>query len=141
MENLSKVKELIIEYSEKYRNPNLSKYKVSDLYDLFPNEKTVHEVKHKWPDVWPFCSSAGVYIILDIDLNILYIGKASHFGYRLGSYFMYDENKNCMLKDSWKGNPRFVVTIAVPDDSKFECSSLEEFLILKIKPNNNTRGL
>jgi hypothetical protein len=129
---------LIEVYEKKYRNPDLTKYVISGLYDLYPDSETEYEIEKSWPNPWANSGNAGVYLFLNKNLEIVYIGKSNHLGYRLSNYFSYDENKKCKIKHTWKSEPRFVITIAVPDDSKFECSSLEEFLLSKIATTDNT---
>ena len=54
-------------------------------------------------------------------------------------YFGYaSDKKKCLVKhDIWKEEVRYVVTIAVPENSSHEASALEEYLInnLLIKYN------
>lgn len=137
---LQEVLELVNEYSEKYRHPNLAKFEISGLYDLYPDLHTVQFCSSKWPDVWEHCGNCGVYFFTDDNLEVIYIGKASHFGYRFGSYFMYGENKKCQLKDSRISDPRFVITVAIPSETSFESPALEEFLIRTVQPHQNTIG-
>jgi hypothetical protein len=125
-------------YENKYRNCNLERFKISELYDLFPDKTTEHKIDNSWPKPWTHSSKAGVYLFLDENLEVVYIGKSNQFGYRFGSYFAYDEEKKCRIKHSWKTFPRFVITIAVPDDSKFECTALEEYLLSTIVTSDNT---
>jgi len=76
-------------------------------------------------------------------LEVLYIGKASMnhgLGYRLSSYCGYGENKICKLKHPWVEQPRFVYTVAMPQESRFEAPALEEYLIGKIPTANNKAG-
>lgn len=93
-------------------------------------------IEKSWPATWINSGKAGVYMFLDENLEVAYIGKSNHFGYRLSNYFAYD-NKKCKAKHTWITIPRFVVTIAVPDNSRFECTSLEEFLLSKIVTTDN----
>ena len=129
--------ELVEFYEENYRNPKLERFIISGLYDLNPEKEAQLEVESKWPKEWLNNGKAGVYFFLDENLEVAYIGKSNHFGYRFGSYFEYDENKNCKTKHTWKTNPSFVLTVAVPDESKFECTGLEEFLLSKIVTTDN----
>jgi len=140
MAKIEKALKLISDYENTYRHPNLQKLRISGLYDLFPDKESKYKVEKSWPDEWIYCRSAGVYMFLDENLEIAYIGKAYHFGYRFSSYFVYDENKKCKTKNTWKTVPRFVITIAVPDESKFESAAIEEFLLSKIVTTNNTIG-
>lgn len=43
-----------------------------------------------WPKCYPYVDRAGVYLVMDAEDNILYIGKSSvAVGRRLGRYFGY----------------------------------------------------
>lgn len=138
MASKNEVLELVKFYEDNFRNSKLERFNVSGLYDLYPEKETKQEIENSWPNVWTNNSKAGVYLFLDENLEVAYIGKSNQFGYRFGSYFGYNEEKKCKTKNNWKTNPRFVITIAVPDDSKFECSSFEEFLLSKITTTDNT---
>ena len=138
MAKKDEVLEEVKSYEKKYRNCSLKPFEISGLYDLFPDGKTSEQVELQWPDTWKHSGKAGVYLFLSDNLEVVYIGKSNQFGYRFGSYFGYDENKKCKLKNNWKSNPRFVITIAVPDDSKFECTSLEEYLLINFETSDNT---
>ena len=139
MAKLEEGLENINNYQENYRHPNLDKLEISGLYDLFPKHKTERIIVEAWPNKWIFSGEAGVYLFLDENLDIVYIGKANHFGNRFGSYFSYaKDGKTCNLKNNWKINPRYVVTVAVPNTSKFENLSLEGYLLSKIVTSDNT---
>ena len=135
------VRDMVKAYSRDFRHPNLPVFEISGLYDLFPLETTPHAVSAKWPDTWINSNRAGVYFVLDADLIVLYIGQALNFGYRFGEYFKGGKGP-CKLNEThiWKGSPRFVETIAVPETSIFERLALEEYLISRIKPGDNIRG-
>ena len=63
------------------------------IYALYPKEE------YGWPQPWPNPDSAGIYIFLDSNKTIVYIGTASQMGARLDHYFGYGENGKCILKD------------------------------------------
>ncbi len=138
MEKFEEIEEKIKYYQENFRHPNLEKFKISGFYDLFPDSKTELKVEESWPNKWLFCGEAGVYIFLSDNLEVVYIGKANHFGERFSHYFGYGKDKKCSLKHSWNTKPRYVITIMVPRDSKFENSALEGFLLSKILTTDNT---
>ena len=49
---------------------------------------------------------------------------------------------SCKIKGTWKKEePFFVATVPVPDDTPFEAAALEEYLIQKFGPPDNTRGV
>ncbi|SNR75589.1 GIY-YIG nuclease family protein [Lutibacter flavus] len=138
MAKLEKALEEIKIYENNFRHPNLEKLEVSGLYDLFPENGTEYKIEKSWPEQWIFCGESGIYIFLDENLEIAYIGKANHFGNRFGSYFSSGVEKKCILIQNWKTIPRYVVTVAVPLTSKFENSSLEGYLLSKIVTTDNT---
>lgn len=123
-------------YETVFRNPNRPKFVISQKYDLYPLSQGL---ENSWPHSYPFAERAGVYVILDEDNNILYIGKSSKYiRGRLSSYFKYGEHEECQLKhDGWTTPPKYVITIPMEADSSFECASLEEFLIFTISPSDN----
>jgi excinuclease UvrABC nuclease subunit len=125
---------------DKYRG-----FEVSCVYGLFPKDAgEFAEVKSRWPESYPHSDRRGVYLIFGKSGRLLYVGKASQqpIGTRLGSYFHSDGNKGCRIAHpDWSETPAYVVTIAVPDDRWHEASSLEEYLIVALKPCDNSRGL
>jgi len=138
MTHLDEAKDLSEYFSREYRNPKLEPFEISELYDLFPNESGNTESKNKWNNPWPNNLRAGVYLILSADLEVIYIGKSGNtFGDRLKDYFKYDADRNCRLEHIWNTDPKYVVTVAVPDSSKFESSALEGYLLSKIKTSDN----
>ncbi len=121
----------IDEYVSKFRKIGLAPFERSQRYSLFPAEESPEP---KWPGTYPNSERAGVYLMFDEEMVLLYVGKASMgscIGSRLGSYFAYaSDRETCRLKHEWKkGQPRYVITVAVPDDSPFEAPALEEYLI------------
>lgn len=131
-------KVLIHNYELTYRNPRLEPFLISDKYDLFPTED---KSENCWPHCFPYADRAGIYLIMDSEDNILYIGKSSvSIGKRLGYYFSFSSNdrKSCYVKDpNWTTLPRYLFTVAVPIDSRFESASLEEYLLSKIHTSDN----
>ena len=79
----------------------------------------------------------GIYLFIDENDEVIYIGETTHFGNRFGSYFSSKiEN---LLKHNWNSNPHFVIPIKVPTESSFERLGLEEYLIKKTNPIDNKR--
>ena len=66
-------------------------------------------------------------------------------GRRLSTYFgMNRKTKGCEIlqPDGWGGRrPAYVLTLAVPEGMSFEASALEEYLIDRLSPPCNTRGV
>jgi hypothetical protein len=142
----SGLKKELARYSQIYRNPQLPSLELSGLYALFPeNYKTLpKEVTGRWPDDdWPNGDKTGVYIFLDSKLNVLYIGKASLLKDRLAAYFRYDDLNRCRIPDEhgWEVKPEFVATIGIPVKTAFESSAIEEYLIARLQPSQNTKGI
>lgn len=127
----------------KYRHPGLAELERSDLYALLPEEGEPLATKC-WDEVWPHSNRAGVYLIFTKNGELLYVGKASVIGHRLSSYFQYLHPRGtgnaCEIIHSWsEPGPMYIATVAVPDDSKFEAASLEEYLIKELRPSDNVR--
>jgi hypothetical protein len=139
--NIEKVIEFIEKYTLDFRNPNLKEFEKSPFYDLFPDENTSNEFL-KWPNEYYHNGRFGVYLILDDVFDVIYVGKANNIGKRLGSYFKYNkQNKTCLIRhDSWKKKPKYIFSIAVENETWFECLSLEEYLIWNIQPIDNKRS-
>jgi len=149
MRGLPEARKELDRYSRSYRHPKLPALQLSDVYALFPANyaRLPKGVTAGWPDKWPNADSPGVYLILDRQLNISYIGKASMgstLGARLSSYFAYakDGSERCrIVHDSWDIQPEFVATIAMPSRMAFEAAALEEYLIDRLQPPENAKGL
>lgn len=148
MSNYTKLIEEVENYCLSFRNGEMAPFNWSGIYDLFPERGDPHSsVEHKWNDYWRHVEEAGVYAFLESDLSIFYIGKASMrngLGYRLNSYCTYaDKTKErCKLKKSWReSDVRYLVTIAMPQETRFEAAALEEYLLSKIKTSVNVNGI
>ena len=93
---------------------------------------------------FPYTGAAGCYAIYSADDTLLYIGKASMYqnlGYRLDTYFHGVKSASPgSLKPHYKWNksPEYLRTVKV--NERFEAPSLEEFLIMKLKPCHNDLG-
>jgi len=117
---------------------------VSGLYDLFPSKphSLAEPAEHNWPVPYPSDQRAGVYLIYSDALELLYVGKASIgscLGKRLYTYF--GAAQECVLKHTtWTQSPRFMLTVAVPESMPFEAPALEEFLVERLAPTNNSVG-
>lgn len=112
-------------------------------YSLVP-EQASDDVKLRWPkDEWENSKSAGVYVIFSSDETTLYVGKAWFLGQRLADHFRKDAKGACVSPANyiWSKLPMYVITIAVPSDKRFVASCLEEYLIEKLQPLDNTIGV
>lgn len=134
---LNEVLKTIEKYSDTYRHPNLPEYKISKPYSLFPIDSS--DPENSWPYCWPYVHQSGVYLILNSNKELLYIGKSSvSIGSRLSSHFKFANDKSCrIVHGGWSEKPYYIVAVAVPDDSKFESASLEEYLIQAIATPDN----
>lgn len=128
-------------FQNQYRHPQLDSFVVSGLYDLFPDKETTHSVSAQWPDEWLNNGKAGVYLFLDEELNVVYIGKADSLGRRLYDYCRSNQNSKCILQHTtWKVTPRFLVTVGMAKETWFENSSLESYLIRNVPTSDNVVG-
>ena len=52
------------------------------------------------------------------------------------------DDEICHIKDEgeWSKNPRYVATLGFNDKDRYEVPSLEEYLIMKLSPKDNTNG-
>ncbi len=136
MPPLAAVLEKVDEYASTYRGSSLPDLEISGLYDLFPKDGVEPPADIAWPDPYEHGDRAGVYLVLTEDLAVGYIGMSKRIGVRLSDYFVYEKaGEGCFLRhsDSWVMKPRYIFTIAVPEESPFEAYSLEQFLIREFK--------
>ena len=145
-QRLTPTTDAIADYTAKYRRPEFPPFEVSGLYDLFPAKPHTCATPptHSWPVPYPFDQRAGTYLIYSESLELLYVGKASMgscIGKRLWTYFHYAADQECTLKHStWTQPPRFLLIVAAPEGMPFEAPALEEFLIGRLQPSNNSVG-
>ena len=104
------------------------------IYALYPKEE------YGWPQPWPNPDSAGIYIFLDSNKTIVYIGKASQMGARLSHYFGYGENAKCILKDKRIDDISYAQCYSCSPEEPYACLSLEEYLISEMNPKYNKIG-
>lgn len=138
------VHEAIRFYNADFRHPKLKPLAVSDLYALFPDELSVPHTGPKWPDPWPNADGPGVYLVFARNMELVYVGKStSSLNVRVSSYFRYsrDGTRRCELKWEWRHTPCYIAIIAVDKDKFFEASALEEYLIDRMQPLENQRGI
>jgi len=84
---------------------------------------------------------AGCYVVYSASGDLLYIGKARRIATRLDYWIDHDEAGQCGVHHAdhgWSSPPRDVQTI--PVNEPYERLSLEEFLIQRLHPSDNTRG-
>jgi hypothetical protein len=132
------------EYRTDFRRADFPELRLSGFYDLFPEKESAQLTIGSWPGRWPEADKPGVYLFFDPMLELLYVGKASwgsSIGARLSTYGGYGpDKKGFVLKDTWEGDPRYVAVIWMTGDYRFEAPALEEFLVTRLRPIDNTIG-
>lgn len=133
----------LTEYVTRYRRPELPPLEFKTPLDLYPSKPSPAGFTPQltWEHPWPFGDRAGVSLLYDDNLELLYIGKASMnrcLGNRLYEYF--GSGPTCAPKAEWLKPVRYVLNIAVPADLPFEAPAIEEFLIRRLKPKSNGTG-
>lgn len=135
MANLSELIDLVTEFETKYRGPNLEKFKYVEPYELGCGQF--------WPQVTT--THRGVYGIFSGE-DLLYIGKVTGktrvICHRMNDYFEIKSDFSYGgSKHNWSQSPTHFVAWGVPDDTFFEASALEEFLIDRLQDElpDNTR--
>ena len=135
MANLQDLKDLVSEFESRYRGANLESFLYVEPYKL--------GCKEFWPSV--MTTHKGIYGILHND-ELLYIGKVTGktrvLCHRMNDYFIIrDDFSYGGTKENWTQSPTHFVAWGVPEDSFFEASALEEFLIDRLKEElpDNTR--
>lgn len=123
----------IKDYNDRYQ----TSFQISDKYSLFPHEEGEYGFKE---NSWPGNGKSGVYLILDENEEVIYVGQSKSFGSRFYQYFK-DDNGTCVVRSPyWSKTPSHIVTIIAPDNAKYERLSLEEYLIMELSPIDNIRG-
>lgn len=137
-ESLQRAFQAVEHYDKTYRHPALRRLEVSGLYALHPEEPGSLSAEYRWPhDPWPLHDRPGVYLIFDRLLDLRYIGRAHVIGRRLADYFATAADGSCRLRHStWRSAPSYLMAVAV--ERTFEAGALEEFLIGKLDPAENS---
>lgn len=123
MTNLESVRKLVEDYERHYRGPDLSPLEYVEEYRFGCGMPC--------PEL---AARQGVYAIFSEE-NLLYIGKASSpnsaIWHRIYQHIKFDENYAYLgpSKKTWTILPTHFIGWAVPKDSFFEASALEEYLI------------
>ncbi len=120
------------EMNTTYPRPTLPLLSLSPPFDVRQRTNT-----KKWPNA----ELPGVYIFLDEQQQVLYVGKESHskLNVRLDSWFT-KAGKPRLAKKAWVFGVHYVVTICVPKSNSFEAPAIEEFLIRRLCPLGNKHG-
>lgn len=137
-----KVKAVLKNYDQLYRNPNLPRLELSGLYSLHPERQGSIDTPYQWPGPYPNADYAGVYVIFSSDMKLIYVGVASNINSGVSRYFRYsaDGNRCCELRDNWDIEPIYIATIGIADKTFFEAYALEQYLIFEFKPPVNKQG-
>ncbi len=133
MKDIDKIQSAINDLNTNYPRPRIGLIAIDGQYDL----------ENDWPKAYPNVKSAGVYILLDSNNSLLYVGKTScdsSFGKRFNQYFMYGEDKKYKVKNKYYAEVKKILTIPLPSGHEFEASAIEEFLIQKLNPRLNKIG-
>ncbi len=142
------VEHTVAKYSELFRAAQYTDVLVlSDWYSLFPDEFPNVQTRYNWPDAYPNKGKPGVYFFFDSEQSLLYIGKSGgDMQRRLGDHVTWASNRSgpCKVLEKkkgkpWRTRPCYVKTLAVQNPS--EALPLEEFLIDKLQPPENTKGI
>ena len=128
---LNEARNLVNSYNQKYNTT----FELGREYSLFPTSDDEYGFK----DTWPSNEHGGVYLILDDNRNVIYVGQTKYFGQRFYTYFK-DEDGTCVPVHNWSTTPKAIITIPAPDDAQYERLSLEEYLIQNLQPSDNTLG-
>lgn len=90
-----------------------------------------------WRNYIPFRGDSGCYLFYDETGRLLYVGKARNLGARIGHYFTSPPFAPT-AGHVWSAMPRHALVIKV--EKTWEAPSLEEYLIDRLQPSDNTRG-
>lgn len=132
--SLQLINEALSEYNKRYN----TSFNLLSKYPLFPKERECgYNVS------WPGNNHAGVYFVMTKDDEILYVGQSKNIGKRLNDHFPPQNkglSKICTFKEKWRKDPNYLYVATTPNDAIWERLSLEEFLIQKLNPIDNTQG-
>ena len=84
----------------------------------------------------------SVYVVFG-EKQLLYIGVSvgRSIGFRLSTHFPEKRNKDKFSETGWTEKPYFVKVFSFPKETWFEAPGLELYLIEKLQPVDNTRGV
>ena len=94
MAKLDEVLKLVRLYEEKYRHPSLTRFSVSNKYDLFPGKENMENC---WPQCYPYADRPGVYLIMDDKDNGRIRFSPISFGKRWGAHCGLRSFISCFL--------------------------------------------
>jgi len=112
------VQKKIDEYSQICRHPESPPLKLGLPYALLPSsDMPSTKLSGRWPNPWPDGNEGGVYLVLDDDLCLLYVGKASmksHIGSRLSKHFR-EGLSGCVVAENWRTAPKYIATLPIKE--------------------------
>lgn len=127
---------IALELIEYYQLRYNTRFEISNIYSLFPEGD-----EYGFTESWPFLNNGGVYLILDKNKNVIYVGKTDNFGHRLYDHFREGSEGECIIfEKGWKNQPHYIINIKVSDERIYENLSLEGYLISILDPDDNTIG-
>jgi len=130
---LTAIYDLICRYHDTYRHPSREELILSVPHALGENPG------YRSVQSWPNYSEPGVYIMLnDAKTQVLYVGQAEKLGYRLSTWLRHGTHESRRMR-AWEIKPAHVAVVPVQEDH--EAASLESFLIRRLHPKENTKGI
>ena len=118
-------------YHARYRNPALARPEVCEPYRL-PDD---------WRRSYFGAGHSGVYLFVDADEQVQYVGKSREMGTRLGWYLKHQDKSR--ETHEWKDPDTFgsvSAIVFVKLENAFEAPALEDFLIGRLQPAINKQG-
>jgi hypothetical protein len=127
-ETLDEIRAAINEYQRDWRNPQHAPLgAISEPYALNPKETG----GTGWPALWPNHVLRGVYFLFDVNMDLVYIGKAScnsSFVQCFTRHFSGGmRDPRATARETWLREPAYVASLAMA--YPHEAPALEEFLI------------
>jgi len=119
MKDLKRIENAISLLNTEFPRPSMPLLSVGHPYCL----------SRDWPGPWPGAGQPGVYILLDSEGGVLYVGKAScnvRLGDRLGHYFKYGEDRSWRSRYQCYAATRYVITVPLPTGRAFEAPAIED---------------
>jgi hypothetical protein len=99
----------------------------------------------QWKNPWPNSSAPGVYFIFDDQIDLLYVGLATdNIGKRLSAHIPGSSTKELKQPEWVKKLDKevgYVASLWLPEDMWFEGLAIEAYLIRKLRPPENKKGL
>ena len=126
------VEEFLSKFQDQLPRPQIHELKI-DWYDL----------NKDWPKPWPDGNKPGIYVFIDQNEQLQYVGKASAgrtLRIRLRAYFGKDRVGNLVRKEKKKtktAGTRYVGLLGLPPEHGFEAPAIEEYLITHLSPPRN----